>query len=505
MRSPLTHLQERLSSMDLSYLLSCKSDEPNVNAFNVGRALDRIGKSDYSRSYETMALTALHKYNIPTERIHADTTTISFYGEYDVSAMKLTSEEEQELLRIEQGYNKDGRPQSRQVLVGQLVTETGIPIVNSTMDGSTSDVEWNKHALDYFESLKKHGFQEGIYVADSKLVTSALVTRMNSASQRVSFVSRCPGNFSNKLEEKMIERAYSANTWEHLGQLGSGKKSSSYRGISFTEHICGGHMRLLVLESSSLASKATQLLEKEEAKLAPLIKDLEKKEFACIADAEKEYNRFKKMKQLQLFECTKVIDKHIQEKWPRGRRSASSRPTVTETYRIRIQQVTHNEEACRKFISNKSCFVLISNVTDETITDSQLLGIYKGQHVVENSFRHLKEPNVASVIYLKNPKRVEALMMLLTFALLIRAIIQHRMRDGLKQHQSESEEIIFAGWAGKPLERPTFKLLYEHSINCYFEREKFCEYKFEWPDVKTKELVVPLLKLMGLTVAELLQ
>ena len=505
MRSPLTHLQERLSAIDLSYLLGCEPDEHSVNAFNVGRTLDRIGDSDYSRSYETMTLTALQKYNIPTERIHADTTTVSFYGEYDISTMKLTPEEKQELLRIEQGYNKDGRPNSHQVLVGQLVNETGIPLVNSTMDGSTSDVEWNRQALDYFERLKQHGFKEGLYVADSKLVTSALVTRMNSAANRVSFVSRCPANFANKLEHRTIERAYVANNWESLGQLGSGKKASSYRGISFTDHICGSQMRLLVLESSSLVAQTNQLLEKEEAKLAPLIQELEKKEFACQADAEKEYIRFKKLKNLQLFEFTEAIEKHTHEKWPRGRRSASTRPTVTETYRIQIEQITHNEEACRKFISNKSCFVLISNVTDETITNSELLGIYKGQHVVENSFRHLKGPNLASAIFLKNPKRVEALMMLLTFALLIRAIIQHRMRDGLKKHQEESDEIIFAGWAGKPLERPTFKLLYEHSINCYFERESFCEYTFQWPDVQTKELVVPLLKLMGLTVAELLQ
>jgi hypothetical protein len=32
------------------------------------------------------------------------------------------------------------------------------------LDGSTSDVEWNKTALDYLDNVRKNCFQEGIYV-----------------------------------------------------------------------------------------------------------------------------------------------------------------------------------------------------------------------------------------------------------------------------------------------------------------------------------------------------
>lgn len=505
-RVPLTHLQERLSGMDLAYLIGEEAENHDINAFNAGRALERIGESDCNQPYETMALSALQIYDIPAARLHSDTTTLSFYGEYDVSGMKLTEEEEKELLCIEKGYNKDGRPGCRQAVVGQIVNEYGIPLNNQVMDGSTPDVKWNKNALDYLDELRKKGFTGGVYVADSKLVTHDLVSRMNEEERRVAFVSRCPASFEGKLGSRMTARAYERDNWEDLGQMAEGKKSVTYRGVSYNEHICGTAMRLLVVESSALLEKSEAALEKEEAGLGPLIREMEKKEFVCAEDAEKEYSRFVKRRELKLFKPEMQIVRHTKEKWPRGRRNEKTKPVVSETYQIRIPAVRRNEDACRQYIQNASCFVLISNITDENITDTDLLKTYKGQYVVENSFRQLKGPSLASVIYLKNPTRIKALEMLLSFALLIRALIQYRLRDGLKTYQKENPDtLIYAGWAGRPLKNPTFKLFYEHSVNCRFEREARGEYSFTWPDAETKQLVVPLLSLMGLTPASVLQ
>ena len=505
-RVPLTHVSERLKGVDLEYLIGEDAEEHEVNSFNIGRAFDRIAEIDYEGLYASQALSALQIYKIPMTRSHGDTTTISFYGDYDVDQLDLSEEELEELLKIEKGYNKDGRPECNQIVVGQITNEFGVSIVSKVMDGSTSDVEWNKLALDYITKIRESGFDTGIYVADSKLVTNELVTRMNDPENKILFVSRCPANFENKLEKRMIEQAYENENWDVLGQYGKGQNASNYKGISFIENICGAPTKLLVLESSALAANTGSILDKELKKFNSLVKEIEKKSFACQADAEKEYAKFVKLKEksLSLFDYSANIVKCVNEKWPRGRKGINTCPVITETYQIRITNISVLEEACYRYLRDESCIVLISNATED-VTDRELLGIYKGQIVVENSFRQLKNPQLASVIYLKNPKRIQVLTMLLNFSLLIRALIQYRLRDGLKKRQEEHpDEVLRVGWAGRPLVNPTFKLFYEHAINCYFERDAPGEYSFTWPDEKTKKRVSTLLSLLSLTIDTLL-
>ena len=152
-RAPLYRLQERLEEIDTGYLIGEGADLKNVNSSNVGRALERLGEADCDSQYEQLALSAIHLNEIPLTRLHGDTTTISFHGEYDEGEMELAEAKKEELLRIEKGYNKDGRAGDNQVVVGQIVNELGIPLVSRTLNGSTSDTEWNKEAVNYLETI----------------------------------------------------------------------------------------------------------------------------------------------------------------------------------------------------------------------------------------------------------------------------------------------------------------------------------------------------------------
>ena len=505
-RIPLTHLEDRFEGIDVGFFLSSASKSTTVNSFNAGRALERIGQSDFEKMYQVMALSAIKQAGIPTERLHADTTTISFYGEYDTEKLNLTDEERAELLQIERGYNKDGRPECRQVVVGQIVNEAGIPVCQKIQDGSTPDVVWNAQAIDYLKDIQEKGFQYGVFVADSKLVTHDLVTSMNAPSSRIPFVSRCPSNFEGKLEERCILKAYRECRWEEMGKFHSGEKAAMYRGCGFKEEVCGAPMRLLVLESSLLKEKAAASLEKRRMELEPEIRKVEKKIFLCQADAEEEIRRFEKLPCTELFDCEFIVEKEVREKWPRGRRKAGTVPKIEERYHLKSREISVKEKERDEYLQKASCIVLISNVREEEQGNIELVQIYKGQQVVENSFRELKSPSMASVIYLKNPERIKALSMLLSLSLLIRAIIQYRMREGLKEFNNENPGVkLRAGWGGRTLENPTYRLLYEHSVNCYFEKEGVGIYSYAWSSVETRERVETLLNLMKITLNDLLE
>ena len=66
----------------------------------------------------------------------------------------------------------------------------------------------------------------GVYVADCKLITTDLVRLMTTPDKTIFFVSRCPSNFQNKLENRMIEKALLENQWTSLGQYGQNKKNA---------------------------------------------------------------------------------------------------------------------------------------------------------------------------------------------------------------------------------------------------------------------------------------
>ena len=375
------------------------------------------------------------------------------------------------MLEIKRGYNKDGRPQCNQVVVGQIVNEEGIPIASKTMNGSTSDPEWNTQAVAYLQQMQSVGFQYGIFVADSKLVTHDLVTSMNAPENHVTFVSRCPAGFENKLEERTIHKAYENNQWSEPLSFQDRKDAVNYRMQPFSQEVCGATMRLLVMESSSLKKKAGESLEKILEEMKPAIKVLEHKCFRCEADVQEELVRFGKEKGLKLYECTYEIEKEEVEKWPRGRRGPNTKSAVEESWHIRVTEIKRKESECQKYLEKESCIIRISN-SGPDYSDYELAKTYKGQQVVENSFKELKTPSVASVIYLKNPDRIEALSMLMTLSLLIRAIIQYRLREGLRK---------------------------------FDEKERQDEYSYAWPTTETRNRVEILLSLMGIELEELIK
>lgn len=140
------------------------------------------------------------KFAIPMNRLHSDTTYISFYGDYE------QCESDEEGLQIVRGYNKDHLPECKQVVVGKIANEHGIAVVNSTMNGNTSDIEWNQKALGLIKNIFGARLNETIYIVDSKLINLPTLEILMDVKRPIRFISRCPENFNKKVANKMILR-----------------------------------------------------------------------------------------------------------------------------------------------------------------------------------------------------------------------------------------------------------------------------------------------------------
>ena len=139
---------------------------------------------------------------------------------------------------------------------------------------------------------------------------------------------------------------------------------------------------------------------------------LEIEEFACEKDAIARLDKFKKKCSLLEIDNIEIIQNAKFN--GKGRPKKDAKPDYF-TYQIR-GIVSVSVEKKEKLESKKGFFIIATNELDEEkLSAKELFEAYKNQGKVERGFRFLKDPQfMASTLFLKNPKRIEALMMIMT-------------------------------------------------------------------------------------------
>jgi len=92
--------------------------------------------------------------------------------------------------------------------------------------------------------------------------------------------------------------------------------------------------------------------------------------------------------------------------------------------------------------------------------------------------------------------------MLLNISLLIRALIQYKIRKSVKESQEELPRI---GWDNRKLENPTIKYVIEVLQKSYLIKTAIASYQYGFYSAQHKLRVTTVLKLLGLTVEEFLE
>lgn len=138
---------------------------------------------------------------------------------------------------------------------------------------------------------------------------------------------------------------------------------------------------------------------------------LEKLRFACESDAQVDLSAFlKSYRGSHTFQGYLVREELPGKRTNRGRPKKGESPSSTKTvYRSQLDLQPPSEEQKEELHQQTSSFILITNSTKEpTLSDVELLKVYRGQQTVENRFRFLKSPYFVGRVCLKNPRRVEA-------------------------------------------------------------------------------------------------
>jgi hypothetical protein len=81
-------------------------------------------------------------------------------------------------------------------------------------------------------------------------------------------------------------------------------------------------------------------------------------------------------------------------------------------------------------------FPLVANVAD--LSELDLLHAYKRQPVIEKRFSQLKTDFEVAPVYLKVVHRIQSLLCLYFFALLVEALLERQLRRAMQQHDIEA-------------------------------------------------------------------
>ena len=194
-------------------------------------------------------------------------------------------------------------------------------------------------------------------------------------------------------------------------------------------------------------------LEREQETLQKELWHFGNQKFHCEQDAFKALEEMKKEYKLHTIEGQVVpLSKHA----GRGKPKKGSEKVIVG-YKVDTKFIK-NKTRIEDLLNKKGRFILTTNELDkELYKDDQILEEYKEQQNVEGGFRFLKDPwFMVDSIFLKLPKRIEALMMVMTLCLLIYNVGQYKLREQLKTHQTTLPNQL-----GKEVSNPTLKWIFQ--------------------------------------------
>lgn len=420
-------------------LLGANIKASDLTDDTLGRALDEIAKYGSSKLFGEIAFDVALENDLLKSINHLDTTSITVHGSYDVP-------DEEGIIELNYGYSKDHRPDLKQVVLSLVVNgPSAMPIWMEPLDGNSSDKTSFHETIKKIEDFKKQIDLKSKFkwVADSALYSEKKLLKNNDYL----WLTRVPENI--KEAKKLVQLPAEDVTWV--------EQEKGYKTSCFVSNYGNVEQRWLLVFSEQAYKREKKTFDKkllkQEEELKKELWHLSCQEFQCEEDAR---SALKKLaKKYRYYEITNQIEPRL--KYKKKGRPKESDEKETVGYIIN-SLVNRNEVEIKKMLEQKGRFILATNDMDNVnYPDIKILSEYKEQQSVEHGFRFLKDPwFMIDSIFLKTPKRIEALMMIMTLCLMVYNISQYKLRETLK-----SQNETLPNQLNKQIQNPTVRWIFQ--------------------------------------------
>ena len=355
---------------------------------------------------------AIAGFGIDVARLHWDMTSMSMFGDYE--------QQDGAFPQVRYGHPKDRRVDLKQVQAGIAVSgDGGIPIFHRAYDGGAAEVSQVAAAM---VALKKMAAPRPfLLVGDSKLISHGNVGAMIEA--KVSFIApaataKIPREFYAGLDTAdAVEVDYVAERDAHLPV----DQRDRYRVMEDVFELPGRRKRdpvhrlrrILVHSTGNARGQAAARAKR----LSRAAADLDK--LAAGAGGRFYSTEAKVTARAGVIAKSRRVEDCLRTEITTG---PDGKPRLSWWF---DQQVLDIQAAADGW------YALLTNIDADTADAAQVLIDYKGQSVVERRYGDFKGPLAVAPMFLKDNKRIAALITVICLALLVFCLIEREVRRHL--------------------------------------------------------------------------
>ena len=430
--APLVHVEDWARAWAVEEVFGLSPEI--LNDDRIGRALDAVAP-ELAGIVGSVGAKAIAGFGIDVTRIHWDMTSISLFGAY--------KSPDGDFIEPRFGHPKDRRPDLLQVQAGLAVSaDGGVPLWHRAYDGGAGEVAQVVPAMEALSKLA--GQRHFLMVGDSKLVSYPNLAAINRAE--VTFIAPASKTYVGAAVLAALDFD-AADPVDYIAQRDAKKNEEdrgSYRVFEDTMILTGNkkpepelRLRRVFVWSSARAGAAakarTKKLDRARGDLERLGRGLGGRYYPTAK------------------EVTERIAVIARERRVKScmRTTIDTDPTTTKpTLEWHFDPTALATEA-----ATDGWYALLTNLGPE-VTAADVLHAYKGQETVERRYSNFKGPIAVAPMFLKNNRRIEALITVICLALLIFSLVERAVRLAL------SPATKLAGlWASRPA-KPTGTLIF---------------------------------------------
>jgi transposase len=466
-REPLYGIGEWAARYASEALGFADTQLPSLNDDRVGRCLDRLFQSDINSLVLALVTHVVREFQVDLDELHNDSTTITFHGVY-ADAAEEQKRGKQTRMAITWGYNKDHRPDLKQLLYILTVARDGaVPLYFQVASGNVVDDQTHRATWDLLCRLT--GRRNFLYVADCKLASTENMAYIHQHQGR--FLTVLPRTRS---EDKAFRDLLGSGQvqWRHIHDKrnDNGEIVDQYS-VSAPATLSVEGYRLVWYHSTRKAEQDARSRHQEVERALNELAELRLKlssprtryrQEAKVAEAVQEILLARGAERWIVTEIKeKTQETYHQER--RGRPNDQTRYVKQTSTRFELEYHIDTVQLAAETCGD-GVFPLISN--DDSLSELEMLLAYKSQPSLEKRFSHLKTDFEVSPVYLKEVSRIQALLCVYFLALLTESLLERELRRAMDRDAIESLPLYPEG---RKCRRPTARRLIDlfDDVQCH--------------------------------------